>query len=115
MTVTAIGRTDSGKALTHSSGHFAPRVYNQSASDIVSGFYNQTAAAGARVFISYKPIEPSAGALHKAILEEDPSDPSFDLPEGHPFTVQAAASLGLALGRRRSDLAISEIDLGSDL
>jgi hypothetical protein len=117
MNQAAIAQTDSGTELTQSSGHFAPRLFNQSAADPVTGFYHQTAAANSRLVITYVPIEmampaPSDLPSYRGSL---PHTVEFDLPTGDSFTDADAAALGLNLAQRRSGLPIIEVDLGSDL
>jgi hypothetical protein len=116
MSQANMSNTDSGDAITQSSGHFAPRLYNQSAADPVTGFYHQTAAAGMRLYISYQRAPNPTVA--PALTGEDREQTflgRFDLPAGDSFSDADAAAIGFELAQRRSGLPISEVDLGSDL
>lgn len=114
MTQASIAHTDSGRDLTQSSGHFAPRIFNQSAADPVSAFYHQTAAAAARLVITYAPTDAPRVTEFVDKLDRDQEE-RFDLPAGAGFSDADAAALAAGLTQRRSRLPISEVDLGSDL
>ncbi len=114
MTQAAVTHTDSGRDLTQSSGHFAPRIFNQSAADPVSAFYHQTAAAAARLILTYAPTEVPPLTEFVDKLDRGQNE-RFDLPAGGGFSDADAAALAGALIQRRLRLPISEVDLGSDL
>jgi hypothetical protein len=117
MTAATITNTDSGKDLTRSSGQFAPRLFNQSAADPVSGFSHQTAAAGARLFIAYLPtplVERIPSELPSPIKDAG-HEAGFDLPPDESFRDADAAAMGFHLARRSSRFPSIEVDLGSDL